>query len=230
MEGFLWLVFFIMLVVVVWAIFQYNKLQRAMQVIREAWSNLQASMKKRLDLAKQIIEIASGYGDHEKLTYVALSNNVEGAIEHVAALAQNYPQLRANETYQQLMGQLEKLEESILSRRENYNSQVRAYNSMRNAFPTVLIASKLKFDVVPYFEIDDAESLEKIKLFERDDSQALRMALNQGGNTVKRKILQAKGQIAGHMERLQDVNEEAASPPYGEAGKEHDAKNKAESD
>jgi len=230
MMDFLWLIFLILLMVAVWAIFQYNKLQRAMQVIREAWSNLQAAMKKRVDLANQIIDIASGYGEHEKLTHVTLSNNIEGAIDRVAMLAQNYPQLRANETYQQLMGQLEKLEESILSRRENYNSQVRIYNSMRNAFPTVLIASKLKFDVVPYFEIDDAESLEKIKLFERDDSQALRMALNQGGNTVKRKILQAKDQIAGQMERLQDGDEEAARPPHGAAEKERDAKNKAESD
>jgi len=198
---FLWLIFFILLIIAIWAIFQYNKLQRAMQIIREAWSNLQAAMKKRVDLANQIIDIASGYGEHEKLTHVTLSNNVEGAIERVFALAQSYPQLRANETYQQLMGQLEALEESILSRRETYNSQVRYYNSMRNAFPTVLIANKLKFDVVPYFEIDDAKSLEKVKIFQRDDSQALRAVLNQGGSAVKRKLQQTKGQIAEHMNR-----------------------------
>jgi len=197
---FLWLVFFVLLILAIWAIRQYNKLQRAMQIIREAWSNLQASMKKRLDLANQIIDIASGYGEHEKLTHVTLSNNIGGAIDRVFALAQSHPQLRANETYQQLMGQLEKLEESILSRRENYNSTVRSYNAMRNAFPTVLIASKLKFDVVPYFEIDDADSLEKIKLFARDDSQALRTALDQGGNAVKRKLQQTKEQIAGHLQ------------------------------
>jgi len=230
MMDFLWLIFFVLLIVAIWAIFQYNKLQRAMQVIREAWSNLQAAMKKRVDLANQIIDIASGYGEHEKLTHVTLSNNIEGAIDRVAMLAQNYPQLRANETYQQLMGQLEKLEESILLRRENYNSQVRAYNSMRNAFPTVSIASKLKFEVVPYFEMDDAESLEKIKLFERDDSQALRMALNQGGNTVKRKLLQTKDQIAGHLERLQDANGEVASPQHGNDGKKHNTKNQTATD
>jgi len=149
MMNFVWLIFWVLLIVSVWAVFQYNKLQSAMQVIREGWSNLQAAMKKRVDLANQIIDIASGYGEHEKLTHVTLSNNIEGAIDRVSLLAQNYPQLRANEAYQQLMGQLEKLEESILSRRENYNLRVRTYNAMRNAFPTVLIASKLKFDVVP---------------------------------------------------------------------------------
>jgi len=219
---FLWLVFFVLLILAIWAIRQYNKLQRAMQVIREAWSNLQASMKKRVDLANQIIDIASGYGEHEKLTHVTLSNNIEGAIDRVFALAQSYPQLRANETYQQLMGQLEKLEESILSRRESYNATVRSYNAMRNTFPTVLIASKLKFDVVPYFEIDDAESLEKIKLFARDDSQALRTALDQGGNTVKRKLQQAKEQIAGHLDRQQN-NENAADSPQKDVEKARDA-------
>jgi len=219
MMGLVWLIFWVLLIVLVWAVFQYNKLQSAMQVIREAWSNLQAAMKKRVDLANQIIDIASGYGEHEKLTHVTLSNNIEGAIDRISWLAQSYPQLRANETYQQLMGQLEKLEESILSRRENYNLRVRTYNAMRNAFPTVLIASKLKFDVVPYFELDDAESLEKIKLFARDDSQALRAALDQGGNTVKRKLRQAKDQIAGQLDRQQDT-EDTTSTAHGSAEKE----------
>jgi len=227
MMGFLVFIFFCALValaiLVIWAIFQYNNLQGAMQTIREAWSNLQAGMKKRVDLANQIVDIASGYGEHEKLTYVSLSNNIKGTINRVAALAQNYPQLRANETYQQLMGQLEHLEQSILTRRENYNSRVRAYNTMRNAFPTVLIAGKLKFDVAPYFEPDDAESLEKIKLFERDDSQALRAALDQGSNTVKRKLQQAKEQIAGHLDRRQDGDETAVSTPPEDVEKERNA-------
>jgi len=212
MMDFVWLIFWVLLIVSAWAVFQYNKLQSAMQVIREGWSNLQAAMKKRVDLANQIIDIASGYGEHEKLTHVTLSNNVEGAIDRISLLAQDYPQLRANETYQQLMGQLEKLEESILSRRENYNLRVRMYNAMRNAFPTVLIASKLKFDVVPYFELDDAESLEKIKLFARDDSQALRTALNQGSNTVKRKIRQAKDQMDGYRDRQRNNGDTTSTP------------------
>jgi len=218
----MWLIFWVLLIVMSWAVFQYNKLQSAMQVIREGWSNLQAAMKKRVDLANQIIDIASGYGEHEKLTHVTLSNNIEGAIDQISLLAQNYPQLRANETYQQLMGQLEKLEETILSRRENYNLRVRTYNAMRNAFPTVLIASKLKFDVVPYFELDDAESLEKVKLFARDDSQALRTVLNQGSDTVKRKIRQAKEQMGGRMDK-QQKNGGAASAAHEDIEKGRDA-------
>lgn len=226
--NFLWLVFWVAVGAAVWAVVQYNRLQSAMQSIREALSNLQASMKKRVDLANQIIDIASGYGEHEKLTHVTLSNNVEGAIERVAALAQNYPQLRANETYQQLMGQLEKLEEAILSRREGYNARVKSYNVMRNAFPTVLIARKLNFDVAPYFEIDDAESLEKVKLFDRDDSEALRLAIDKGGDAVRRGVQHAKHRIAGQFDTKRDQSEVIRNAPDKANGGDQNKKDACE--
>lgn len=206
---FLLLLLVLAAVIALWVVSQYNKLQAAMQSIRESLSNLQASMKKRVDLANQIIDIASGYGEHEKLTYVSLSNNIEGAMERVSALAQNYPQLRANETYQTLMGQLERLEQTIFERREHYNQRVKAYNVMRNSFPTVLVASKLNFDTAPYFDIDDAESLEKVKLFERDDTEALRLALNKGGDAVVRSVSSAKAKIVTKL----DERREALTPP-----------------
>lgn len=196
------LVFLLMLVaaVAVWAVLQYNKLQAGMQTIRESLSNLQAAMKKRVDLANQVIDIASGYGEHEKLTHVSLSNNIEGAIEQVSALAQNYPQLRANETYQKLMEQLERLEQSIFERREHYNQQVKYYNIMRNGFPTVLVANKLNFVSAPYFDLDDPDALNKVKIFERDDSEALRLALTSGGGAVVRGVANAKARISAKID------------------------------
>lgn len=204
---------FVLLVIVVllaiWAITKYNMLQSSMQGIRESLSNLQASMKKRVDLANQVIDIAAGYGEHEKLTHVSLSNNVEGAIEHVSALAQNYPQLRANETYQKLMEQLERLEQTIFERREDYNGRVKGYNTQRNAFPTVLIARKLNFDVAPYFDLDDPQALNNIKLFERDDSEALRQALNKGSDALIKSISSAKSKVSATLE---DKREETRTP------------------
>lgn len=202
---FLFLLIVIAGAIAVWVVLQYNKLQAAMQAIREALSNLQASMKKRVDLANQVIDIAAGYGEHEKLTYVSLSNNIEGAMERVSALAQNYPQLRANETYQALMQQLERLEQTIFERREHYNQRVRSYNVMRNGFPTVLVASKLNFDTAPYFDIDDAETLEKVKMFERDDSEALRLALNKGGDAVVRSVSSAKARIVTKLDEKREA-------------------------
>lgn len=196
----------ISIVVLIWAIIIYNKLQGSMQSIREALSNLQASMKQRVDLTNQVIDIASGYGEHEKLTHVSLSNNMEGAIKRVSALAQNYPQLRANETYQKLMDQLERLEKIIFERRATYNQTVKTYNSLRNSFPNVIIASKLKFETAPYFEPDEVESLEKLKMFERDDSEALRLVLNKGGDAVKKSVIAAKTTLS------EKINEQLTAP------------------
>ncbi len=162
-----------------------------MQAIRENLSNLQASLKKRVDLANQIIDIASGYGDHEKLTHLSLSAN-QGSIENVLSLAQNYPELKANSTYQQLMAQLESIEESILERREAYNARVKDYNSYRNSFPPVLIASKLSFDTAPYFDINDEDFSNKVSVFNRDDSAALQEVILSGANSVKKSAISVK--------------------------------------
>ena len=109
----------------------YNTLQSSMQSIREGFSNLQAGLKKRQQLSGQIIEIASGYLEHEQITQlkVAQANNTQ----QMMAMAQSFPQLKADATYQKLMGQLERLENEILERREGYNNRVRRFNSYRGS-------------------------------------------------------------------------------------------------
>lgn len=178
-----WLLMIIAVVLMFWLIVIYNNLQRMMQAIREQHSNILASLKKKMDLANQIIDIASGYGEHEKLTHISIGQS-QNAMQELLALGQSYPQLRANETYQNLMNQLENLEQSILERREKYNAYVRHYNSYRNAFPQILIASKLSFEIVSYFELDEHEFTERAKIFERDDTQALQGLLQSGGRSV----------------------------------------------
>ena len=128
----------------------YNKLQSMMQNIRESFANIQATLKKRLDLSNQIIDIAKDYASGEQMVQLGISGN---GVAKVAALAQAFPELKANETYQMLMSQLEKIEGELLNRRENYNAEVKSYNAYKNAFPQVLIASKLSFESVAYFGI-----------------------------------------------------------------------------
>lgn len=184
-------ILFLIIAFAVWAVVVYNKLQRLMQSIRQYLSNLQAALKKRIDLTRQIIEIAAGYSEHEKLTHLSVHKPRE-AMQHVLALGQSYPDLKANETYRMLMGQLENIEQTILSRREAYNAQVNSYNSYRNAMPQVLIARRLSFDIAPYFEMDDPDFLDKVEMFQRDDSEALQKMLAAGGEAVRNKTLQAK--------------------------------------
>lgn len=161
----------ILIVIVLWLVKVYNKLQSSMQNIREGFSNLQAGLKKRQQLSGQIIEIASGYLEHEQVTQlrVAQSQNTQ----QLAAMAQNFPQLKADATYQKLMGQLEALENDILARRENYNNRVKRFNSYRNSFPAVLVAQKLSFDTVEYFDSDDEKFDAQVQSFARDDSAVL---------------------------------------------------------
>jgi len=90
-------------------------------------------------------------------------------VAKVAALAQAFPELKANETYQMLMSQLEKIEGELLNRRENYNAEVKSYNAYKNAFPQVLIASKLSFESVAYFDINDEDFSENLKIFKNGE-------------------------------------------------------------
>lgn len=190
----MWLIILILLVIIIWLIMTYNKLQTAMQGIREQLSNLQAALKKRVDLANQIVDIAQGYGEHEKLAHLSVSKSNQ-AMESMAALSQAFPDLKANQTYQTLMTQLEGLEETILQRRERYNASVRSYNSYRNRVPTIFVANKLSFSVAPYYEIEDPDFMEKIKLFERDDSEALQKLIEEGGQTVSHTLQQSKHKL-----------------------------------
>lgn len=184
--------FFVLLVIILigvafWLVSVYNQLQSKMQDIREQLSNLQAALKKRTDLTAQIVDIAKSYGDHEKIAYLTVTQGNQ-ALNNLRVLSQNYPALQANQTYQQLMDKLEGLENLILQRREVYNAKVKSYNSLRNRFPAVMIAQKLSFGVAPYYEIEDPDFIEKVKIFERDDSEVLQQLVHSSSQALGHKV------------------------------------------
>lgn len=191
---FLFLLFILLAGLAAWLIHIYNRLQTGMQDIREGLSNLQASLKKRQHLSGQIIEIASGYLEHEQLTQLKVAQTRQD-MGQMIALAQSFPQLRADSTCQQLMQQLESLEDDILKRREAYNRRVKLYNSYRNAFPVVLVAQKLSFGIVSYFDNDDAKFDLQAQSFERDDSVALQQLIGSS----KRAMGQAANQAVKNL-------------------------------
>lgn len=201
--SFLFLLILIIIGICAWLIMIYNQLQAYMQNIREQLSNLQAALKKRIDLANQIIDIAKGYGDHEKFTYTTISQS-NAALSQMQVLAQNYPQLQANQTYLSLMDKLENIEALILNRREKYNATVRQYNSFRNRFPAILIAAKLSFDIAPYYEIEDPDFMEKVKIFERDDSEALQAFVQNSSRVIGEKLQQTQHQIKHKLDERQE--------------------------
>ena len=201
----------ILIVIVLWLVKVYNKLQSSMQNIREGFSNLQAGLKKRQQLSGQIIEIASGYLEHEQVTQlrVAQSQNTQ----QLAAMAQNFPQLKADATYQKLMGQLEALENDILARRENYNNRVKRFNSYRNSFPAVLVAQKLSFDTVEYFDSDDEKFDAQVQSFARDDSAVLQEIIGNSAKAVKNISTQAVQVVQGNKKQLGNQTNDVTQPP-----------------
>jgi len=200
----------ILIVIVLWLVKVFNKLQSSMQNIREGFSNLQAGLKKRQQLSGQIIEIASGYLEHEQVTQlrVAQSQNTQ----QLAAMAQNFPQLRADATYQKLMGQLETLENDILARRENYNNRVKQFNSYRNSFPAVLVAQKLSFGTVDYFDSDDEKFDAQVQNFARDDSAVLQEIIGSSAKAVKNISSQAVQVVQGNKKQLGNQTNDVTPP------------------
>lgn len=176
---------------------RYNDLQRRGQQVREAHSNIMVSMKKRVDLANKLVDIAVGYGDHEKLTHLSISKGegdnswiaaasteVASVVNHVVRLATHYPELRASETYQMLMGQLDELEGNLQLRREQYNGMVRDYNISLTQIPTNLFAPSLGFKSAPYFDVENADALENLKGFVTDDGEMLKAMLSDASRRV----------------------------------------------
>jgi LemA family protein len=197
--------------IVFWLIHIYNHLQHSMQEIREGFSNLHAGLKKRQQLSGQIIEIASGYLEHEQITQLKVAQ-VQQNMTRMMMLAQSYPQLKADTTYQRLMQQLENLENDILARRENYNRRVKAYNSYRNAFPTILVAKKLSFDIVEYFHSDDEKFDAQAQTFARDDSAGLQQLFGSSKQAISDAASRAAKNISDGVAQIrQQIAEEQRS-------------------
>lgn len=226
----IYLILIVLIGLAVWLIKIYNTLQSSMQEIREGFSNLQAGLKKRQSLSAQIIEIASGYLEHEQLTQLKVAQSRQD-MKRMMVLAESFPELKADQTYQQLMHQLEGLEDDILQRREGYNNRVKKYNSYRNAFPAVLVAKKLSFDIVGYFDNDDEKFDLQAQAFARDDSAALQQFIGNSQKAVGSAANQAMKNIGQGVEQLRQYAEEKytegqqnhapASAPPSENGNSH---------
>ena len=198
----------------------YNSMQSQAQGIKEAHSNTIVSMQKRVDLANKLVDIASSYGEHEKLTQITVAQNesvqaamntsqeVDGTVNRIVSMARAYPDLKANQTYQNLMSQLEKIENDLQQKRQVYNGQVRSYNTSCTSIPIVFVASYLGFKTAPYFDVVNADSLENLKDFHSSDGENLKNALAQVTNKVVNKNQNTPTEIQSEDQNLlTDVNE-----------------------
>ncbi len=189
-------------IIAAWAIKTYNKLQASKQDIIEQASNMQISLQKRKDLASRILDIAQGFGDHEKITHLKISSNQQASIEKLSALGQNFPELKANETYIQLMRQLEDLEDNISNKREAYNSSVKHYNSFRSSFPTLFIAQKMNFEIAPYYDAGNEDMLNTLATFSRDDAAAVQQLISNTSSSLVKSATELKESASKQIEQV----------------------------
>jgi LemA protein len=170
-------IFFAVLALVVWyAVATYNRLVGLRQRSEEAWSDIDVQLKRRTDLVPNLVETVKGYAAHEKTTLdqvvrargAAISattpaqraqaeNQLTGALRQLFALAESYPDLKANESFQGLQTSLGEIEDAVQNSRRYYNAVVRDLNTAIESFPSNTIASFGRFTKRQYFELDRPE-------------------------------------------------------------------------
>jgi len=154
----------------------YNKLVGLRQRSDEAWSDIDVQLKRRTDLVPNLVETVKGYAAHERTTLDAVTrargaavaaqtpetraqaeNALTGALRQLFALAEAYPDLKANTNFVQLQGSLGEIEDAIQNSRRYYNAVVRDLNTTVQAFPSNVIASFFQFHPRGYFELDSPQ-------------------------------------------------------------------------
>jgi len=156
----------------------YNGLVRLNQQVEEAWSDITVQLKRRYDLIPNLVNTVKGYASHEKTVFEdvtnaranAISSNkvadvakaenqIQSTLKSLFAVAENYPDLKATQNFQELQAELIDTEDKIQASRRFYNSMVRDFNTKRKTFPTKLYASKLGYNTdKEYFELDEAQT------------------------------------------------------------------------
>ncbi len=168
----IYLLFAIAVVIVAATVALYNKLVRARNLVREAWSGIDVQLKRRHDLIPNIIETVKGYSGFErsvleKITQIRatntragetaqIENEISRGIKGIFAVAESYPDLKANQSFLDLQKTLTAVEDDLQHARRYYNGCVRDYNTLVQTFPTMLIAGMFGFKPEEFFEIEYA--------------------------------------------------------------------------
>jgi len=165
----------IVLAVVFVVIVIYNKLVRLRTTVKSSWSDIDVHLKKRYDLVPNLVETVKGYATHEKTVFEKVTearsyamkasspadkakaeNMFSETLKSLFAVAEAYPELKANANFMQLQSQLKELEDNIEYARRYYNAVVRDYNILTETFPSNIIAAQFRFVKEEFFELEEA--------------------------------------------------------------------------
>jgi len=164
-------------VVALWAIFVYNKFVTLVNRAKEAWADIDVQLKRRYNLIPNLVETVKGYAAHEKGTFEKVTemrvramqaggvqekgqaeNMLTGALKSLFAVAENYPDLKANENFVELQRELTDTENKIQAARRFYNTNVRDLSIGLESFPQNFIGNMFKFKKREFFELEEGEA------------------------------------------------------------------------
>jgi len=177
------IVIVIVVVIVLWLVLTFNSLVKRRYRVREAWSDINIQLKRRYDLIPNLVETVKGYMTHEKTVFEKVtearakalnaSSKIEKAgaedalsntLKTLFAVAENYPELKANANFLDLQRELADTENKIQAARRFYNTNVMDYNTKIESFPTNLIAGIFGFKKEEFFGLESEVEKEPVKV------------------------------------------------------------------
>ena len=179
----IWIIIAIIIVLAIAFVGMYNSFIKLKNSCEEAFSTMDLYMKTRFDLIPNLVETVKGYAAHEKETLekvmaarngvqsaatveekMAQENVLTGTLKSLFAVAEAYPDLKANTNFLDLQNQLNLVEEDIANSRKYYNAVVKQFNTKCEMFPSNIIASMFHFERKPMFEVDSAEERKNVEV------------------------------------------------------------------
>ena len=172
-----WIIIGVLVVLVLWVIMIYNGLVAMRQRVNQSFADIDVQLKQRHDLIPNLVETVKGYAAHERGTLeaviqarntaiaapgveqkVAAENMLSGALRQIFALSESYPDLKANQNFQQLQGELSDIENKLAASRRFFNNAVQEYNTGIQNFPAVLFAAMLGFHQQQFFDLGETRA------------------------------------------------------------------------
>ena len=176
MELWIWIVIAIIVIVVLFLIGTYNALVSLRNKVKDNWAQIDVQLKRRFDLIPNLVETVKGYAKHESETLEAVINarnkfkssttpeeemeasgELNKALSRLMVLTESYPELKANNNFMQLQGDLKDCEDKIAISRQFYNDTVLLYTNKLEMFPSNIVASMFGFKPMKYFEVTEGE-------------------------------------------------------------------------
>lgn len=178
-----WIVLIIIVLLVLYVISIYNSLVGLRQKVKNGWSQIDVQLQRRFDLIPNLVETVKGYMSHESdvLTKVAelrtswanastvsekskIDGELSGALKTIMAVAESYPDLKANNNFAQLQDELQNTEDKIAFSRQFYNDIATKYNTKLQVVPSNVIASMFHFEPEQLFEAESNEARKNVKV------------------------------------------------------------------